>query len=301
MSRALVLSGGGARGSFQAAAARVLIDHYAEIGDPVRIISGTSTGALNAAGIVAHGPEWAVDLWRRIRQRDVFRGSRLRGALRVLRGRGAIYDTRPLRRLIEAELDPADLAGSSIRLLVHAYCARTRRHLYWHNTSPQLLQGIYASAAIPVVFPTVRIGPYRCVDGGIVANIPVRTVTEYGARRITAIVLDHKRDLRRAPFESVVLEPVREPEPGRGLELADDVIDALIDGQFERDLYCAQLTNHTIRNTPEKLPGLHNVEIEVLRPAEDLGSALDFDRRHLDELLRLGERAAERFIASEST
>jgi NTE family protein len=51
-----------------------------------------------------------------------------------------------------------------------------------------LLPALLASAAIPVIFPAVEHDGTRLVDGGLVANVPMRQALAQGARSL--VVLD---------------------------------------------------------------------------------------------------------------
>ena len=57
---ALVLSGGGSRGAYEAGACQAL----AELGIEIDIITGTSVGAINAAMVTQGELELATKLWK---------------------------------------------------------------------------------------------------------------------------------------------------------------------------------------------------------------------------------------------
>jgi len=120
---ALVLSGGGARGAYQAGILRGLVE-IGVIGgqrSPFDIIVGSSAGAINAAMLAAHanalgtGVERLLEVWNTITAADVFRtdlaslgriGARwawdlsFGGALRRVQPK-ALLDTAPLRTLLK--------------------------------------------------------------------------------------------------------------------------------------------------------------------------------------------------------
>jgi NTE family protein len=94
---ALVLSGGGARGAYQAGALRALYEIGKEAGNllPFRNLVGVSAGAINAAYLAseAHDLDTATTrmckLWRSLTTREVFQTDTVtvgRTALRLLRG-----------------------------------------------------------------------------------------------------------------------------------------------------------------------------------------------------------------------
>jgi predicted acylesterase/phospholipase RssA len=142
--RALVLSGGGAKGCFQAGAVQYLLNHFQP-----DIICGVSVGALNAAKL-AEGRGAAgrlLDIWReinaptgdaRVFQKDFFidmmekwirsqvddaddllnLGSLGNKILYAATHLHAIHSMAPLRRLIQRHLNPAAIRASGMDLRV---------------------------------------------------------------------------------------------------------------------------------------------------------------------------------------
>ena len=123
MTTALVLTGGGARGAYQAGALVELLPALAADGRRPTILTGASVGALNATAVAAtaHLPVdeqvgALVALWEQVRERDVLRPFALRVPQVLLRYatelspfpgprlRGMI-DMGPLRRTVERVVD----------------------------------------------------------------------------------------------------------------------------------------------------------------------------------------------------
>ena len=105
MKRALVLAGGGAKGSYQVGVWKAL----AELGWKPDIITGTSVGCLNGALFVLDGYEVARDMWLTIRTKDVVRlpGENRPGPLaaflqEVIRGGG--LNVEPLEAIVAISL-----------------------------------------------------------------------------------------------------------------------------------------------------------------------------------------------------
>jgi NTE family protein len=74
---AVILSGGGARGAFQAGALVELLRHLHEQGKRINILSGTSVGALNGMSIAqaADLPAAAAEIerqWKQLTNADVY-------------------------------------------------------------------------------------------------------------------------------------------------------------------------------------------------------------------------------------
>ncbi len=142
----LVLTGGGARGAFQAGAVRAISEIAADSGRsrPLSIITGCSAGAINATYVSAHidRPEEIArlaDFWGNLRSDQVFRSDARSlskigvrwlfdlafGGLRRRVGIKSLLDTQPLRELITQRIPfqniPEQLrAGHLDALEVHA-------------------------------------------------------------------------------------------------------------------------------------------------------------------------------------
>src|SRR5437870_13818799 len=65
---ALILTGGGAKGAYEAGAVAALAEH----GLPIRLVAGSSAGALTAAMVVAGRADRLEATWRAITQDQVY-------------------------------------------------------------------------------------------------------------------------------------------------------------------------------------------------------------------------------------
>lgn len=124
----IVLTGGGARGAYQAGALNAILVMCKEWGieHPFNVVSGNSAGAINAAYYAAgiHKPQETVDqlinLWSQVHSKDIFEVGYLSLTAMAIKwlfelSTGnlfvrhktvrALLDTSPLRRLIEANLN----------------------------------------------------------------------------------------------------------------------------------------------------------------------------------------------------
>ena len=115
--KALVLAGGGARGSYQVGVWRALM----ELDWHPQIITGTSVGGLNGAMFVLDLYETARDMWLTIRSRDVMELpeenadlSALHQFLRRVVKEGGM-DVTPLEEIVERVLDEDALRAAPIR------------------------------------------------------------------------------------------------------------------------------------------------------------------------------------------
>jgi NTE family protein len=269
---ALVLSGGGAKGAYEAGVAAVFVER----GLPIRLVAGSSAGALNAA-MIADGRMDRLDaLWRglsrervySLRTRVIFAGL-LPGWLTLLAldRAGSLFDPQPLRELIDASLDLARIRASPIRLVVvTSDLARREPRLFDNQTITR--EVLMAAAAVPGAFPAVDVGGTLLVDGGLTGRAPVleALAAEPGVERVV-VVMSYAPDERGAPPTTM----------RRALEEAFEM--GMIH-QIRRDVELARL----------KFPG---VELHLLQPSAPLAlRPLDFDRDGIARAIERGRADA---------
>lgn len=209
MTLALVLQGGGALGAYEAGAIAAFCESTS--GFRPDIVSGVSIGAINAAvllgGRVENPAEALHELWERLavtslpmlpefaeRFLAAFGNPSMywpRTDWPTLMGWTSLYDTTPLRSLLEELVDLEKLRrlGATRRLIVTAVNLRTGDLEAFDNTDPQrplTIDHLVASASLPPAFPPTRIGNGDYYwDGGLVSNTPLRPVLE-ACRRLPA-------------------------------------------------------------------------------------------------------------------
>ncbi len=158
MKRALVFSGGGLFGAWQAGAWRGLEARLERRPD---LIVGASVGSLNGYAIAGGAsPEELCEFWRRPEAGD-FR--RLPETIRVL------MERYPLR--MDYALTVTDLASMKPRIV---------------NGPDVTWKHLAASCAIPGILPQRRIGGRWYSDGGLLNPLPVWAAVALGATEIVA-------------------------------------------------------------------------------------------------------------------
>src|SRR5262245_22546964 len=190
MRRALVLSGGGAKASWQVGACEHLV---LERGYFFDVIAGVSAGAVNGTALSqAHDHDELVTYVERLRavwfgmrgNHDVYR-RRLLGALGTLLSRQpSLYHTHPLRGILERYVDPALVAASPVKLRVGSVDLLSGTYRVAGNDHPALRAVVLASCTLPLLFPPVPLADGRelGVDGGLRRVTPladaVKTLAE---------------------------------------------------------------------------------------------------------------------------
>lgn len=292
---ALVLSGGGARAAYQAGAVAALAEQAPDL--QFEIVSGVSAGAIGALFFAAHpGPLGAAaraldGIWRGITTERVLRMQRPR-----LTGPGAhgLFDMSPLRDVLGATIDLAGIDANlrAGRLRAAALSAtsltsgetvtfvETREAMVpWNRVHRRAVltrltfDHVLASAAIPLVFPAVRVGGDWFGDGGVRQTAPLAPAVHLGARGVVAIAAG-------------VSDPA--PSPAAGYPGAAQVLGILFNAIFldnlEADAERLARVNRLLTALP---PGaaapeaLRPIALLVLKPSRDLGvMARDFHARH---------------------
>ena len=199
--RALVLSGGGAKGSFQIGVMEELILNR---GLDFEILCGVSVGALNAS-FLAQAPFDPIHpnaslenlknafitlrhLWLEeiIGNESVYLKKPGVEAGIVL-GADSIYDPEPLRKLLKKYLKPKNLAKSKRILKIQYVSLETGELKTANNKSPKILDHVLASGTMPYYFPPVKIRKEHLVDGGIRDITPLGQAFQAGAEAIYVI------------------------------------------------------------------------------------------------------------------
>lgn len=301
----LVLAGGAARGAYAAGIMRFLFRsfprHLGQVPWP-DLVSGTSVGALNGMFAAARDLD-AVDemakTWQEMRVGDVYHMDS-GGIMRIMRATwkaasgAALVDATPLIRLMREKAPIRSLRQSIDGGQCTAFIVSTTRIADGRNVlfvdsrdelnlrplpgaivrrGPTQLDHLLASAALPMMFPPVRIQGELYADGGLRQNTPLRPAIMGGADRV------------------IVIGPTSDPGPGQVRHqeltpnlpfLAGKTLNALLADPVERDIVNARTINEIIawgvdHYGPEFATrleadlGYREVVPLFLRPSVDLG------------------------------
>ena len=157
MKRALVLSGGGFFGAYQAGAWKAIAPHF----DP-DIVAGASAGSMNAWAIAGGAtPDELIEHWLTLKLTGI------RDFPANLK-----HDFPRYKRQKEVGVSICRLPFLKHELVTNDDV--TERH-------------ILASCAVPPVFPPVRIGAHWYVDGGLVEALPIWAAIQMGATDIIGV------------------------------------------------------------------------------------------------------------------
>jgi NTE family protein len=297
---ALVLSGGGARAAYQAGVLVALGEIAPTLTLPIVTgVSAGAINALYLAQHPGPLPEAAAGLraqWERITPARVYRariGSLIAGVVRGFfdsllrreRSTPAVHgllEMAPLRRFLGEAVDLAgvrrNITAGRLRALGlsatsygdgctvtfieggDAVAPWTRAQRYGARAH-MTLDHVLASAAIPIVFPAVRLpdgGFYG--DGSVRQTAPLAPAIHLGARRIIAIGMRAAR-----PVPGVARTDYPSSAEVLGLVLHSIFLDAL-DADIER----LDRINDLLNRLPERHDALRPIGLLLLRPSRNL-------------------------------
>lgn len=304
-STGIVLSGGGARGAYEAGVVQGIMEVLRPTSPPFDVLCGTSVGALNAAYLTghAHVPDMdaagLVEHWRALEVSTHLRLD-MRGLLGWKREFNASDGPLPPkvgRSLLHTEaIDSIVRDGVSwdqlhenirqgrVRALIvsalHIYSGRTTlfaklapgaNFANSHDPRRVLRLGpihadhVLASAAIPLLFPARRVGDEYFCDGGIRFNTPIAPAIRSGAQRLVVVSLLSQEATQGVP-DAQRVQAYASP-----VFLIGKVLNALLLDPLRYDLQVLDRFNRLITILESVLPAdeLETVQ-RVLREARGL-------------------------------
>ena len=188
---ALVLSGGGSRGAYEAGAWQALT----ELGIQIDIVTGTSVGAINGAMVVQGDLDNTVRLWKEIETHMIFdvpEGTQPREYAReIVFHKGA--GTSGLKKLLKKYIDEETLrsAPADFGVVIVELPTFTPHYVYKEEMKPgQLLDYILASASLYPAIHSCKIDGKEYIDGGYADVMPVQMALDKGADEVIAVYLN---------------------------------------------------------------------------------------------------------------
>jgi len=147
------------------------------------------------------------------------------------------------------------------------------------------VEHILASAALPFVFPAVRIGGVWHGDGGIRLAAPLSPAVHLGARRIIAMSTGYQRTADEESTPAVTGYPP-------AAQILGQLVNAVFLDVIDEDVARMERMNDLLRKmAPHERDGLKPIDLLVLRPSVDLGKLAGQYERYLPRKLKLLVRA----------
>lgn len=147
------------------------------------------------------------------------------------------------------------------------------------------IEHVMASAALPLVFPAIRLGDSYYGDGGVRLSAPLSPAIRLGATRVLAISARYEP----TPEEADRPQIVGYPPPA---QILSHLFDSIFLDVLDEDVRRLKSLNPLIQKLPdEERNGLKPVDIRVMRPTEDLGKLSAAYEPQLPEGFRLLTRS----------
>src|ERR1700741_2172185 len=298
----LVLTGGGARSAYQIGVLLALAEMLPGARNPFQVIVGTSAGAVAASVLAAEAHHWrravaGLELvWANFRCVQVFPVNsphRLRAGAHwvlalmsgglVLSPPRSMLDNTPLRELLGKHVDCAGIRRSIERGHLRAFSLCATSYSPGHSVAffdgidsipdwarvqrvgcrtELTLDHVMASAAIPLLFPPMRIGEEYFGDGAMRQLHPLSPAIHLGADRLLIIGV---RARRAAGVQVNRLPPIM-PTPG---EIFGYMLDTLFTDQIYGDLEQLERFNELVYAAPQVARGGRPIETLMLAPSVD--------------------------------
>lgn len=203
MTTAFVLSGGASLGAVQVG----MLQALEESGISPDFLVGSSVGAINGAWVASHTESDALEglasIWRGLRRSDVFPTSPLLGVAAMMGRRNYLVSPDGLRGLLQRHLGLRRLQDTQIPLHVVATNLLTGQAVVLSEGDAVPI--LMASAAIPGVFPPVRIHGRELIDGGVADYAPISAAVALGADRVIVLQAAHACELSRPPNSALTM------------------------------------------------------------------------------------------------
>lgn len=215
--RALVLSGGGAKGAYQLGAWKAL----RKLNIDFDIITGTSIGAVNGIFIVENKYHTLKKLWLK---KDMYKyfGDELKElddkkkAIKIYKKNllnGTGIDTDKFEQIIKKNIDIDKVYESNIKYGLITFNLSNKKEeaiIKDDKHKNNLLDYVIASAsAFPILEPK-EIKDKKYIDGGYYDNLPINLAIDMGADEIVAIDLEAigvKRELKDKKKHVTLIKP----------------------------------------------------------------------------------------------
>ncbi|HEV8286659.1 MAG TPA: patatin-like phospholipase family protein [Chitinophagaceae bacterium] len=306
MRRALVLSGGGAKGAFELGALEYIKENKPSFFD-FRIIAGVSVGSLNAIMLAQDKFTELQKLWTEISNNKVYTGSMPKNILqylwlviRVLFGDRSILGIKPLIQQIRNYVDLADVKVDYrcgfVSLTTGEYVPC--KHTAFGNDNENFRKAILASSTMPLIWTPVdeiRIGTEiykQLVDGGVRNVSPLKDVIVDNPDEIIIINCSTKKLNEETDAGNTIFKIAER-----------SLVDITINEIFKGDIEEFVKTNEIVKQCKEKgfvvyRDSDHTEPYEyfnaiIIEPEIDLGDPLDFSTGKIKERRKAGWDAAE--------
>jgi NTE family protein len=272
--------------------------------NPFPIICGTSAGSINAVALASNasnfhqGVDRISQVWSNFELHQVFYADAKNLLKRISHwawanlgpgdrhnGPGSILDNQPLRLLLDKYIDFNNIDKSIENGELYAYCLTACSYTSGESTTfydgvddiqdwirthregvreKMSIEHLMASSAIPVIFPSVKLGYEHFGDGSMRQTSPISPALHLGAEKILIIGLRMEKELG-------LPEPaIYSPSLG---QISGYVLDTLFLNSLQSDIERMERMNRMVIEAQSgSREELKVIEHLVIRPSKDIAN-----------------------------
>jgi len=279
--RALILGGGGSKGSWAVGVLRHLLGDLEKKYD---LVVGVSSGAINASFLSQYplGQEKLAintlsDMWLSLNNSIIYKKWKPFGKLHIAWKLG-FFDSTPMKLLLQNSISVQKIRDANRHVIVGAVSFTTGKYSNFDQSSDDFISAVGASASFPILFEPVKIGDQLWGDGGIKSISPIHTAIDFGATEIDAIVTSPETRDKKFMLKPNIIDILK-----RSFDLYTEKI---MSNDIEKALIYNQLAKSGLTNKKE-------IKLNIIRPKFNLiEDLLDFSPSKIKTMMDIGYRDA---------
>jgi NTE family protein len=302
----LVLTGGGARAAFQVGVVKAVRDILGNPAkNPFPILCGTSAGAINAATLAVYAEDFSrgvanlLEVWESMRCSHIYRtdpwhimksGARWLSAMMLLSRHNpvSLLDNGPLAQMLEKSLDFQRIQVHIDSGALYAVCVTASG--YTTGQSVSFFQGgsglegwernqrigaavtlkleyLLASAALPFIFPAVKVHREYFGDGSMRQIAPVSPALHLGADRVLIVGTGRQAAVEQSRARSNVYPSLA--------QIAGHALNSIFLDSLRVDIERLERINRTVKLVPQEQLSesglqLRPVKVLFITPSQSL-------------------------------
>lgn len=275
--RALVLSGGGSKGSYQTG---VLLYLLGELRLKYDILCGVSVGAINSAylSMFKHGQERESaeslhKMWLQLNSSSIYKRHFPFGRWHAL-WKKSFYDSIPLHNLIRNNIKLEKIRESNKIVTAGTVSLTSGKYTIFDQSSDYFIHAVIASASFPGMLAPVQFLDQLWTDGGVKELSPIKKAIELGADIIDIIVTSPENRVKK-----FISRPTT-------VDILKTIIDLSTDKILANDI--EKIENHN-KLAKAGIDKYKNIIINIIRPNNNLTEdLLDFDPIKIKKMIEIG-------------
>lgn len=279
--RALVLSGGGSKGSYQAGALKHILGEKRINYDA---LCGVSVGAINVAFLAMFKPGQEIesskqiaDMWSTLDNSKIYKRWFPFGRWHAI-WKKSFFDSSPLHNLLKEGISLDRIRDSGKHVNVGTVSLSSGKYTIFDQTSDHFIDAVIASASFPGMLTPVEFLGQLWTDGGVKEISPIKKAVELGADIIDVIITNPVVRTKKFIENPTTVDILK-----RSIDLSTDKIMA-------NDIEKVEMYNKLAENllTHKKF-----VKLNIIRPENNLiEDLLDFRPEKIREMMEKGYQDA---------